>query len=60
MTDDTERKPVDPEHPDDRGSDAPRPHPGEKGEEEGVAEVLTREGADAPDAADIADPEEQL
>jgi hypothetical protein len=27
---------------------------------ESLPEVLTREGADAPDAADIADPDEQL
>jgi hypothetical protein len=49
--------PLEPEQPDDRtpGQDSPD-HP----DKDTVPEVLTREGADAPDAADIEDPDEQL
>jgi hypothetical protein len=58
MTDDSERKPVDRERPDDPEATPPQPDPNEDGET--VPEVLTREGADAPDAADIEDPDAQL
>jgi hypothetical protein len=58
MRDETEfDAPLEPERPDEAGPDQEsRDHP----DTATVPEVLTREGADAPDAADIEDPDEQL
>jgi hypothetical protein len=50
-------------HPDDAAgrSDEPQDEPEQPDQQKpGLLDILTREGADAPDAADIEDPEHQL
>lgn len=57
-TDDELDAPLDPQTPAKRPTGAPLDGPG--ADDEGLGETLTREGADAPDAADIEDPDRQL
>ena len=50
--------PLDPQEPAKRPAGTPADGAG--ADDEGLAKTLTREGADAPDAADIEDPDRQL